>query len=92
MRRVPFSLRVWRGRRNVKVATKIITPVGVVDREGVMAVYMPVENDGPGGAEPIERLGADVPVPAIGQRLRCSSCGGRQCDARPNWPTDSMGV
>ena len=34
----------------------------------------------------IERLGAQFPVPEVGQRLRCDRCGGGDIDARPDWP------
>lgn len=32
-------------------------------------------------------LGAEFPVPEIGARLRCSSCGSKDIAARPNWPS-----
>jgi hypothetical protein len=28
---------------------------------------------------------ADIPVPDIGLKLRCSACGGREIGTRPNW-------
>ena len=34
----------------------------------------------------IARLGRNFPVPRLGARLRCSACGGRDIDARPDWP------
>ena len=34
----------------------------------------------------LERLlGAKYPVPKIGARLRCTDCGGKDIDTRPNW-------
>ena len=32
-----------------------------------------------------QRWPADTPVPDVGLRLRCSACGGREIDTRPNW-------
>jgi hypothetical protein len=34
----------------------------------------------------IARLGRNFPVPGLGARLRCGACGGRDIDARPQWP------
>src|SRR5829696_7661526 len=33
----------------------------------------------------VQRWPADTPVPDVGLRLRCSACGGRDVDTRPNW-------
>ena len=32
-----------------------------------------------------DRWPGDMPVPDIGPKLRCSACGGREIDTRPNW-------
>ena len=32
-----------------------------------------------------DRWPADMPVPDIGLKLRCSACGGREIATRPNW-------
>lgn len=37
-----------------------------------------------------DRLGQDFPVSQVGRQARCSRCGARDGDARPNWP--SIGV
>ncbi len=37
-------------------------------------------------AELIERLGADLPFPAVKTRLRCGRCGSGAVYARPDWP------
>ena len=39
-----------------------------------------------GLAELIERLGANLPFPAVKTRLRCGRCGSGQVFARPDWP------
>ena len=33
----------------------------------------------------IERLGASLPVAAVGRHLKCSRCGGRACETRPHF-------
>ena len=33
----------------------------------------------------VDHLGDDVPVPNLGQRMRCERCGQRGADVRPNW-------
>jgi len=33
----------------------------------------------------VSAIGDDVPVPSIGQRLRCERCGHLGADARQNW-------
>ena len=33
----------------------------------------------------VDRLPDDLPVPDVGLRLRCSRCGGRSINTRPNW-------
>jgi hypothetical protein len=33
----------------------------------------------------IERLGTDFPVPDVGKLAKCSHCGAKECDTRPNW-------
>lgn len=35
----------------------------------------------------VARLGPGFPVPEVGGRLRCSSCGTRDVATRPHWPT-----
>jgi len=37
------------------------------------------------GVLDVQRWPADTPVPDIGLKLRCSACGGRDIDTRPNW-------
>jgi hypothetical protein len=32
------------------------------------------------------RLGRECPVPQVGRRLRCTACGGRDAETRPDWP------
>ena len=32
-------------------------------------------------------LAPGTPVPAIGQRMRCSACGGSDISTRPAWPS-----
>jgi len=36
------------------------------------------------------RLGEDFPVPGLAARLRCRACGGREVDARPDWPAGGV--
>ena len=33
----------------------------------------------------VDSLPPDLPVPDVGLRLRCSACGGKDIDTRPNW-------
>lgn len=35
----------------------------------------------------LAQLGPDMPVPAIGARLRCSGCGSKDVATRPDWPS-----
>ena len=37
------------------------------------------------GVLDVERWPADIPVPDVGLKLRCSACGGRDVESRPNW-------
>jgi hypothetical protein len=37
------------------------------------------------GVLDVQRWPADTPVPDVGLKLRCSACGGRDIDTRPNW-------
>lgn len=34
----------------------------------------------------IRRMGAEVPVPEIGSRMRCSACDSKNVATRPAWP------
>jgi len=38
-------------------------------------------------AQLIGQLGAEIPVPEIGTRMRCSSCGSKDVATRPAWPS-----
>jgi hypothetical protein len=38
-------------------------------------------------AQLIAELGPDYPVPEVGARLRCSSCGCKDVATRPAWPS-----
>ncbi len=40
----------------------------------------------------IAALGPDYPVPAAARRLRCTGCGGRDIESRPDWAPESPGV
>ena len=40
----------------------------------------------------IAALGPDYPVPGTARRLRCSGCGGRDVETRPDWAPESPGV
>jgi hypothetical protein len=33
----------------------------------------------------VDHWPADMPVPDVGLKLRCSACGGRDVETRPNW-------
>ena len=35
----------------------------------------------------LTKLGAEFPVPAVSKAVRCSVCGSRDVETRPNWPT-----
>jgi hypothetical protein len=39
-----------------------------------------------------EKWPADMPVPDIGLKLRCSICGGREIATRPNWRDRKRGA
>ena len=34
----------------------------------------------------IAQVGADLPVPELGAKMRCSGCGSRDVATRPDWP------
>lgn len=36
------------------------------------------------------QLGPDFPVPEIGGRMRCTSCGSKDVATRPAWPTQGV--
>lgn len=36
----------------------------------------------------LAQLGPDFPVPEIGTRMRCGSCGSKDVATRPAWPTE----
>lgn len=38
------------------------------------------------------KLGGDFPVPEVGRRARCGSCGSRNVESRPDWTSRSIGV
>ena len=42
----------------------------------------------------VEDFGDDVEVPSFGRRLKCTKCGDRNVDVRPNWleqpPAESL--
>lgn len=38
----------------------------------------------------IGQLGPDFPVPEIGTRMRCSSCGSKDIATRPFWPSQGQ--
>lgn len=38
----------------------------------------------------VAQLGPAMPVPEVGARMRCTSCGSKDVATRPNWP--SLGV
>ncbi|HJN04777.1 MAG TPA: hypothetical protein QF665_06685 [Alphaproteobacteria bacterium] len=40
----------------------------------------------------IARMGRETPVPEVARRLRCSACGGRDIETRPDWSKGSPGV
>ena len=38
----------------------------------------------------VDALPESTPVPHVGQRLRCSQCGGKKIETRPAWHTVKM--
>jgi hypothetical protein len=54
---------------------------------GVRAVTATCEACGREADVVIDALPATVTVPKTGQRLRCSSCGGKTISTRPAWHT-----
>ena len=48
----------------------------------VVATYSKCQYE---GVLDVQRWPADTPVPDVGLRFRCSACGGREIDTRPNW-------
>jgi hypothetical protein len=56
-------------------------------KNGVHAVIATRPSCGHNADVNVDALPETIAVPAIGRRLRCSQCGGKQIDTRPAWHT-----
>jgi len=65
--------------------------VGQLKSQKVRSVRLWCLSCGRSGALSWEALGAadTDPFPAVGKRLRCSACGGRDVQKMPDWPVHS---
>jgi hypothetical protein len=54
---------------------------------GVHAVIATCQSCGHGADVNVDALPESIAVPQVGQRLRCSQCGGRKIETRPAWHT-----
>ena len=56
-------------------------------QNGVHSVFAACANCGHSGDVNVDILPETLTVPKAGQRLRCSSCGGKTISTRPAWHT-----
>ena len=56
-------------------------------QNGVSAVTATCQACGREADVNVEALAETIAVPKVGQRLRCSQCGGKQINTRPAWHT-----
>lgn len=56
-------------------------------QNGVRAIAATCEACGHKADVNVDALGETIAVPKVGQRLRCSQCGGKQINTRPAWHT-----
>ena len=40
----------------------------------------------------VDEYPAEIEVPSFGRRMKCSKCGGRRVDVRPNWRERAQSV
>ena len=66
---------------------KVIEPMTLANmrENGVHSVVATCAKCRHEGVLDVQRWPADTPVPDVGLKLRCSACGGRDVETRPNW-------